>query len=68
MVTSDKAAFNIQWKKVNQRTPTSMSLCPLRDWSKSIGGYMRIGYVLDLRFSERKIQPISMSFGILNKE
>ena len=35
-------------------------------WPEPI--YMRVGYVFDLRFSERKIQPISMSFGILNKE
>ena len=29
--------------------------------------YMRVGYVFDSRFSEGKIQPISMIFGILNK-
>ena len=29
--------------------------------------YMRVGYVFDSRFSEWKIQPISMIFGILNK-
>ena len=36
MVTSDKAAFNIQWKKVNQRTPTSMSWCPLSKLSEKM--------------------------------
>ena len=30
--------------------------------------YMRVGYVFNLRFSEWKIQPISMIFGILNKK
>ena len=34
-------------------------------WPKPI--YMHVGYVFDLRFSERKIQPISIIFGILNK-
>ena len=34
-------------------------------WPEPI--YMRVGYVFDLRFSECKIQPISMIFGILNK-
>ena len=29
---------------------------------------MRVGYVFDLRFLEWKIQPISMIFGILNKQ
>ena len=29
--------------------------------------YMRVGYVFNLRFSEWKIQPIAMIFGILNK-
>ena len=29
---------------------------------------MRVGYVFDLRFSEWMIQPISMIFGILNKQ
>ena len=31
-------------------------------WLEAI--YMRVGYVFDLRFSEWKIQPISMIFGI----
>ena len=31
-------------------------------WPEPI--YMRVGYVFDLRFSEWKIQPISMIFGI----
>ena len=35
-------------------------------WPEPI--YMRVGYVFDLRFSEWKIQPISMMFGILNKQ
>ena len=30
--------------------------------------YIRVGYVFDLRFSGWKIQPISMIFGILNKQ
>ena len=30
--------------------------------------YMRVDYVFDLRFLEWKIQPISMIFGILNKQ
>ena len=34
-------------------------------WPEPI--YMRVGYVFDLRFSEWKIQPISMIFGIFNK-
>ena len=38
--------------------------CWPHDWKHSI----RVGYVFDLRFSERKIQPISMIFGILNKQ
>ena len=35
-------------------------------WPEPI--YMRVGYVFDLRFSECKIQPISIIFGILNKK
>ena len=35
-------------------------------WPEPI--YMRVGYVFDLRFSEWKIQPISVMFGILNKQ
>ena len=34
-------------------------------WPEPI--YMRVGYVFDLRFSEGKIQLISMMFGIPNK-
>ena len=30
--------------------------------------YMRVDYVFDLRFLERKIQPISLIFGILNTQ
>ena len=30
--------------------------------------YMRIGYVFESRFSAGMIQPISIIFGILNKE
>ena len=30
--------------------------------------YMHVDYVFDLRFLECKIQPISMIFGILNKQ
>ena len=30
--------------------------------------YIRVDYVFDLRFLECKIQPISMIFGILNKQ
>ena len=41
-----------------------LSLAHLR-WPVPI--YMRVGYVFDSRFSEWKIQPISMIFGILNK-
>ena len=33
----------------------------------SVPIYMCVGYVFDSRFSEWKIQPISMLFGILNK-
>ena len=33
-------------------------------WPEPI--YIRVGYVFDLRFSEWKIQPISMIFGILS--
>ena len=32
-------------------------------WPEPI--YTRVGYVFDLRFLERKIQPISMIFGTL---
>ena len=30
--------------------------------------YLRVGYVFESSFSAEMIQPISMSFGILNKE
>ena len=39
--------------------------CGRLRWPEPI--YMRVGYVFDLRFSEWKIQPISMIFGICNK-
>ena len=35
-------------------------------WPEPI--YMRVGYVFESRFTAGKIQPISMIFGILNKE
>ena len=35
-------------------------------WPEHI--YMRVGYVFESRFSAGKIQPISMTFGILTKE
>ena len=35
-------------------------------WSEPIY-YMRVGYVFNLRFSEWKIHPIFMIFGILYK-
>ena len=35
-------------------------------WPEPI--YMRVGYVFESRFSEGVIQPISMIFGVLNKE
>ena len=45
--------------------PTRLHLQQLR-WPEPI--YMRVGYVLEWRFSAGMIYPISMIFGILNKE
>ena len=64
----------ITWKLIDFYSHTQLvcdmiqSLCEyLRTysslrWPEPI--YMRVGYVFDLRFSEGKIQPISMIFGI----
>ena len=55
------------WRKKvtsGHRTRTFRSLF-LR-WPKPF--YMRVGYVFESRFSAGKIKPISMIFGILNKE
>ena len=45
--------------------PTRLHLQQLR-WPEPI--YMRVGYVLEWRFSAGMIYLISMIFGILNKE
>ena len=49
-------------KAMPERNLCSQDNISLR-WPEPI--YMHVGYVFDLHFSEWKIQPISMIFGIL---
>ena len=55
-------------KLILANQPTNLEIEQMRLLKVARTIYMRVDYVFDLRFLECKIQPISMIFGILNKQ
>ena len=55
-------------KLILANQPTNLEIEQMRLLKVGRTIYMRVDYVFDLRFLERKIQPISLIFGILNTQ